>query len=157
MYGFLHAVIAVTAGVVLFRLCMSISSYIWAIVFVLPIFFCQTWDKCSLAPQNDTISIWSWEVQSQQHLCAYRDFKTSLYIAHWWITFFAEFYLRERRSLLLRVHLCTCVTGLWTASQLHGSGKDSCRWTLRHFFFLSVSFGRFTAAIPSLEQMASYN
>lgn len=50
--------------------------------------------------------------------------------------FLAEFYLHERRSLLLQVHLCTFVTGLWTASQLHGSDKDSCRWTLRHFFFL---------------------
>lgn len=55
--------------------------------------------------------------------------------------------MQERHSLLLQVHLCTCVPVLWTAGRLHSAGKCSCRWTLRNFFFVFfVSFGRFTAS-----------
>lgn len=78
------------------RCCAFPSLYVHKLLYLsncicFTLIFSQMWDKCSLAPQNDTISIWSWEVQSQQHLCTYWDFTTSLYIAHWGITFLLSF------------------------------------------------------------------
>lgn len=85
MYGFLHAVIAVTAGVVLFRLCMSISSYIWAIVFVLPLFLLSNvrwmftctpkWYNFNLVARGSksTTSLYLWRLQNKFIHCTLGD------------------------------------------------------------------------------------
>lgn len=162
MYGFLHAVIAATAGVVLFRLCVSISSYIWAIAFVLRLLFCfvfvfcQMWDKCSLGPQNDPISVWPWEVQIQ-HLCTYWDFEnkfTHCTVAHWGDNCIAEFLVART------LQFASSGSSLYLCHSAVDSGLASRR---RQMFMpmdteaFLLSFGRFTAAIPTLELMATCN